>query len=45
VATRVQVGTLETFEEICLVSNDPINEEDCEVDRGANAAAFVLAGP
>ena len=43
-AARVQADTLETLEEKCLVSDDPLDEEDCKVDRSANTAVFVLAG-
>ena len=52
VAAKVDVDSLETIEDTCLLSDDydDINgtgEEDCEmIDRtGLNAEAFVLAGP
>merc|ERR1719401_2974883 len=50
VAAEVQVDALETLEDNCVLSDDffedpDFTEMDCEVDRGDNAAAFLLAGP
>ncbi|KAL9185374.1 hypothetical protein ACHAXT_003151 [Thalassiosira profunda] len=44
VAARVQVDALETIEEECKFDFDDDSEE-CEVDRGLSAEAFILAGP